>query len=88
MDYKLVCQSCNMPIDKNELRGTEKDGSLSTEYCIYCYQNGAFINPDISLDEMKILVKGIMEKMNMDPGLVNMTVSSLLNLKRWRAPMR
>ena len=36
------CQSCAMPLDQDELRGTEADGSLSPDYCKYCYQNGAF----------------------------------------------
>ena len=36
------CQSCAMPLDQDELRGTEAGGSLSPDYCKYCYQNGAF----------------------------------------------
>ena len=40
------CQSCGFPLkrDKNG-GGTEKDGSLSTQYCSMCYQNGAFTTP-------------------------------------------
>ena len=74
-----------MPLDKPELLGTEKDGTKSNEYCTYCYQKGAFINPNMSLDEMKKLVKGQMEKMKIDTGIINMAVSSLPSLKRWRA---
>ena len=73
-----------MPLEKPEQFGTEKDGSASREYCTYCYQNGAFIKPNMTLDEMKIFVKEIMEKMNMDTGPINMTVSSLPHLKRWK----
>ena len=37
------CQSCGMPMgDTDELYGTEADGSKSTDYCSYCYADGAF----------------------------------------------
>jgi radical SAM superfamily enzyme len=84
MENKQFCQSCSMPLDKPEMKGTEKDGAESNEYCIYCYQNGTFINPTMTLDEMKVLVKEQMEKRKMDSTIINMAVSSLPGLKRWR----
>jgi radical SAM superfamily enzyme len=87
MENKIFCQSCSMPLDKPEMMGTEKNGTKSKEYCIYCYQNGAFMNPGMTLNEMKTLVKTQMEKMKIDTGIINMAVSSLPNLKRWRAKM-
>lgn len=42
MEIKL-CQSCAMPMNAPDARyGTEKDGTLSRDYCSFCYQNGAF----------------------------------------------
>ena len=76
-----------MPLDKPELLGTEKDGSRNKEYCIYCYQNGAFVNPGMSLNEMKTLVKEQMENRKIDTGIINMAVSSLPTLKRWSTKM-
>jgi radical SAM superfamily enzyme len=73
-----------MPLDKPELLGTEKDGSKSSEYCIYCYQQGAFINPEMTLPEMRTLVKEKMEEMKIDTGIINMAVNTLPGLKRWR----
>ena len=73
-----------MPIDNVADRGTEKDGSKSNEYCKYCYQNGAFINPDMSFDEMKSLVITQMEKMNLPADIIQNSVRSLPDLKRWR----
>ena len=84
MEPKVFCQSCTMPIDNVADRGTEKDGSKSNEYCKYCYQNGAFINPDMSFDEMKSLVITQMEKMNLPADIIQNSVRSLPNLKRWR----
>jgi radical SAM superfamily enzyme len=74
-----------MPLDNPSLMGTEKDGSKSEEYCVYCYQNGAFLNPGMSLEEMKRLVKEQMQKMKIDETTISMAVSSLPFLKRWKA---
>jgi radical SAM superfamily enzyme len=85
MENRQFCQSCSMPLDKPELLGTEKDGTKSKEYCTYCYRHGAFINPHMSLEGMKILVKEQMEKMKIAPHVINMAVNSLPYLKRWKA---
>lgn len=74
-----------MPLDKPGLLGTEMDGTRSREYCTYCYRDGAFINPDMTLAEMKIRVKSQMEKMKMNTGIIEVTLNSLRSLKRWKA---
>jgi radical SAM superfamily enzyme len=73
-----------MPLDKPEMMGTEKDGSKSNEYCTYCYQDGSFVNPGMTFDEMKALIKEQMEKRNIDNAIITMAVNSLPGLKRWR----
>lgn len=87
MENKNLCQSCSMPLDKPELQGTEKDGTKSKEYCMYCYQNGAFTTPNITLGEMQAMVKQQMSKMKMDEGVIGKAVNSLPHLKRWRGKM-
>jgi Putative zinc ribbon domain len=53
MDDKIRCQSCGMPLEESFGNfGTEADGSASTEFCTYCYQNGTFTNPDQTVDGM------------------------------------
>ncbi len=39
-----ICQSCGMPIASDDQLGTEKDGSISEDYCKYCYKDGEFID--------------------------------------------
>lgn len=85
MEPKIFCQSCTMPIDNVADRGTEKDGSKCNDYCRYCYQNGAFINPNMSFDEMKSLVVTQMEKMNLPADIIQNSVRVLPGLKRWRS---
>lgn len=47
-----ICQSCGMPLgEEKELYGTQADGTINPDYCIYCYRNGDF-TADITLEEM------------------------------------
>jgi hypothetical protein len=84
MEPKMFCQSCTMPIDNIADRGTEKDGSKNSEYCKYCYQNGALVNPKMTFEEMKSLVVTQMKKMDLPPAIIEKSVKSLPYLKRWR----
>ena len=47
---KTICQSCGMPFEKLEQFGTNADGSVNRDYCIYCYKDGKFID-DVSMEE-------------------------------------
>ena len=73
-----------MPLDSDDMRGTEKNGSPSAEYCKYCYQNGAFINPTLSLKEMTNIVQTEMEKRHIDAPIIKKAVDILPELKRWK----
>ncbi|MBS1933259.1 MAG: zinc ribbon domain-containing protein [Bacteroidetes bacterium] len=84
MQPKLICQSCSMPIDNIQDRGTEKDGTYSSEYCKYCYQNGAFVNPDIRVEDMKSFIEKKMQEMKLPQSVVQQSLSILPHLKRWK----
>lgn len=73
-----------MPIDDMNLRGTEKDGSKSTEYCTYCYAKGAFINPNATLEDMKVIVRNAMEQRHIPEPTIQASMSMLPYLKRWK----
>lgn len=45
------CQSCGMPLMKDEDFGTNADGSTNPDYCQYCYQKGKFLQ-DCTMEEM------------------------------------
>ena len=79
------CQSCSMPLDKDEILGTEKDGSKSHEYCKYCYANGSFTNPNMKLSDMKVIVKTQLEKMHSPASVIEKAVDTLPKLKRWQS---
>jgi len=52
METEKFCQSCGMPLDEEKLYGKNADNSKNEEYCCYCFPNGAFSNPNESLEEM------------------------------------
>ena len=51
MEHTKFCQSCGMPLRTPEVHGTCAAGEKSEDYCIYCYQNGAF-TWNCTMDEM------------------------------------
>ena len=81
------CQSCTMPIDNEEDRGTELDGSKSNDYCKYCYQNGSFVNPRMTITEMKSFIDKKMKELNIPSSITERSLQSLPFLKRWRLPV-
>lgn len=83
MQPGMICQSCTMPIDAEEHRGTEMDGSKSTTYCKYCYQNGAFTDPGMTLGQMKETVTTEMKKRDIPENIIQQSLNSLAGLKRW-----
>ena len=48
---KIRCQSCSMPLDEGFF-GSDANGQLTEEYCRFCYQNGEFIEPSLSMQQM------------------------------------
>jgi hypothetical protein len=45
------CQSCAMPLDDVNFRGTNADGSKNKEYCKYCFKDDKFTS-ELTVDEM------------------------------------
>lgn len=80
------CQSCAMPLHKPEDFGTEANGFRTNHYCTYCYQNGAFTNPDITQEEMlDICVNAMDEQKIMPREQASALMKEVLpTLTRWR----
>lgn len=79
------CQSCAMPLDKPEDFGTAASGFRINDYCHYCFSDGAFTNPTISLREMTDLCVGVLTKRGMPQAQASSLMADVLpKLKRWR----
>ena len=82
---KKICQSCGMPMIENNDFGTNKNNSMSEEYCTYCFQKGSFTNKNRTLDEQININIGFAEKMGMEEKEARDLAKSILpNLKRWK----
>ncbi|WP_342571775.1 zinc ribbon domain-containing protein [Paenibacillus sp. FSL R5-0749] len=80
-----VCQSCGMPLTIPAQFGTEADGGTTREYCIYCYKDGKFAQPGISLEGMTEMCTAILKDEGMDEESArSMLRNQLPFLKRWR----
>jgi len=73
-----------MPLDKEELFGTEADGSKNQDYCVYCYKDGAFTR-DMTLDEAIQEAADYAEYMNMTKEeAIAYATKVFPTLKRWK----
>ena len=52
MENQKICQRCAYPMEKSEDFGTNADGSKNGEYCCYCYEKGAFLYPEATMDDV------------------------------------
>jgi len=82
------CQSCGMPLQTKQAgdcRGNEADGSKSEKWCSLCYENGAFIGPDCTLEEMRTIVDDALKQRGSGRLLRWMAQKQLPSLERWRS---
>ena len=81
------CESCGMPMgETDEMYGTESDGSKSADYCHYCYDKGAFTDPNSTLEAMIDTVAEVMVKdFGFSPEDAKAQCNAgIPNLKRWK----
>ncbi len=80
---RQMCQSCGMPIKKDELKGTESSGSKSQKYCIHCYQNGEFTWTEATPDQMQVYCTGILMKQHWPGFAAKMATHNIPKLECW-----
>lgn len=81
---KQMCQSCGMPIKNDSQLALESDGSKS-KYCVMCYKDGEFLQPDITADEMRKFCIDIMKKeMKMPKFISKCLTRNIYKLDRWK----
>ena len=86
LNRKVICQSCGMPMKKEEDFGTEKSEEPSEEYCCFCFRRGEFTDKGITLNEkIEQLVKIGKEQLGMtEIQARTLAEKTLPNLKRWK----
>lgn len=86
INQKTICQSCGMPMKKDEDFGKNADESQNQEYCCFCFKNGRFLDEGISLQEkINKLVRISVEQLGLREDLARqMAETKLPQLKRWK----
>ncbi|MBR5388470.1 MAG: zinc ribbon domain-containing protein [Clostridia bacterium] len=81
---KKICQSCAMPLDSDDLLGTNKDGSVNHDYCKYCYKDGEFTD-DVSMEEYIEMCSQFGEQAGMTNEQMREYCAAVFpTLKRWK----
>ncbi|NDW17891.1 transcriptional regulator [Dysgonomonas sp. 216] len=84
------CQSCGMPLTEEHF-GSNADGSANSEYCTYCYKDGAYTS-DVTMDEMIEHCVQYLDEFNKDSDTKFTKEEAIAqmkqffpNLKRWKS---
>lgn len=80
----LICQSCGFPFAAGS-RGTNRDYSYNSDYCINCFKNGEFTDHHLTLHEMERRLLEMAREHN-ELGLeeAQQIIKILPDLKRWK----
>ena len=79
------CQSCAMPLKKDPKGGTlNGDGTKNNMYCSYCFEDGKFLQPDITATQMQNFVKDKLKSMGFPGFLAGFFTKGIPKLERWK----
>jgi len=76
------CQSCGMPLQKQEELGSNRDGSKNEEFCCYCYKDGAFTQ-DCTLEQMIEHCAQFIAEFNKNAGVSYTKEEAIANMKTY-----
>jgi len=85
INEKIICQSCGMPMKKQEDFGTDEFGNQNREYCNFCFQNGKFLDDCTLNEKIDKLVEISIKELGLKEDIArNMAETKLPQLKRWK----
>lgn len=81
---EIRCQSCGMRM-VDGFWGTEKDGRVSKKYCKFCYQEGAFVLPDLTIEDMvQLSIHNMVEELGKEHQEAEQIARAFIpKLERW-----
>lgn len=81
---KLYCQSCKKSLRLLSEHGTEKDGSISIDFCSDCYKNGEYTEPDLTYKEARRRLYKELRERKRNKYASKLNALFMINLKRWK----
>jgi DNA-binding XRE family transcriptional regulator len=80
-----ICQCCTYPLSKPDELGTNADGTWNTDYCIYCYKDGAWVDPNLTVQGVIDYTVPFMTSPSMTAKKARKKLEAWVpTLKRWR----
>lgn len=81
-----ICQSCGTPLQDPRFRGTDQENARVQTYCIFCFQDGRFTEPKLTMEEMGWRIHRVLVQQASIPAreAVTMIDGILPKLERWR----
>ena len=80
-----ICQSCAMEMLEDLDFGTEADETLNMDYCAHCYEDGEFVDPDLTIEQMSAIAADFIDADEVTMAEAKAISRTLLSgLKRWR----
>lgn len=73
-----------MPLKQQPGAGTNADGSKSTMFCAYCYENGKFKQPDWTAAQMQEFVKQKLKEKGLPGFMAGLFSKGVPRLERWK----
>jgi hypothetical protein len=80
-----LCQSCGMRLsNQKDFHKISDEIKKQTTYCQTCYSDGGFVEPNLTLKEMKEKVKKRCEELGYNKLVTFILTKRINNLERWR----
>jgi len=78
------CQSCGIPMKRDPQRGGSNcDGSLNTEYCSLCFENGKFLHTNFTVEDMQKYCINKITECGSPRFIAWLCTRGIPNLNRW-----
>ena len=85
VERNTICQCCTYPLRNINELGTNEDGTLSIDYCIYCYKDGKWVDPNYTVQDVIEYTIPFMTSPSMSAEAARTYLENLVpTLKRWK----
>lgn len=80
----MICQCCGLPFS-DKMRGTNRDHSKNSDYCLNCYKDGEYREQQLTIVGMqKKLLRMAKHCDEITIEEAHLTIRILPDLKRWK----
>ena len=81
-----ICQSCGMGVEHKEEFGTNEDNTYNEKFCIYCFKDGKYTQPNLSIKDMidKVIEICLQSTLLEEEEAKKFAEDTIPNLERWK----